>query len=247
MTIGLWRVAVLAIFLGAWEIGVRLTNAVWVSQPSLILERLIEIAGGRLPFDIAITLSEIGLGLLIGLPVGVIAGLALGRSALLGSLLSPIIITLNSIPYIALAPVLIIWFGIGIAPKVALVAVVAFFLIFFSTFSGARTVDREWIEMLDLMGASRRERFQKVIAPASIAWILSGVKSALPYSLIAATVGEMMLARAGVGNYTTASAAQFDITGIYTGLVVLMVLGAIFSELARRVEGWMLRWRPSSA
>jgi NitT/TauT family transport system permease protein len=156
------------------------------------------------------------------------------------------IITLNSIPYIALAPVLIIWFGIGIAPKVALVAVVAFFLIFFSTFSGARTVDREWIDMLDVMGASRRERFQKVIAPASIAWILSGVKAALPYSLIAATVGEMMFARAGVGNYITASAAQFDITGIYTGLFVLMFLGAIFNGLARRVEGLMLRWRPGS-
>jgi NitT/TauT family transport system permease protein len=233
--------------LATWELFGRLVDATWTSQPSLIAMRIIELLPGRLSLDIAVTLAEIAAGLLIGLPSGVLVGLVLGRMPFTAALLRPVIIALNSVPAIALAPLLIMWFGLGLAPKVALVTLVVFFLIFFNTFAGVQAVDKDWIATLALMGGTPREQFQKVIAPACLAWILSGLKAALPYSLIAATVGEMMLARSGVGHLITYSASQFDMTGIYTGLVVLMALGGFINNLTTRLEMWLLRWRPSIA
>ena len=246
VSVAAWRVVLAVAILGVWELYARLIDATWFSQPSAIVQRLGELAVTRLPGDLAVTLSEIGLGFLYGLPAGVLVGLWLGRSPTVAALLRPIIVTLNSVPIVALAPLLIMWFGIGLAPKVVLVATVVFFLVFFNTFSGAQAVDRDLIETLQIMGATRREGFQKVIAPASIAWILAVLKAALPYSLIAATVGEMMLSRQGVGNYIVTAGGQFDLTGVYAGLLVLMLLGAIFSEAAQRLERLLLRWRPAS-
>jgi NitT/TauT family transport system permease protein len=243
----LWR-AIIALFLVVtWEGFGRLVDATWTSQPSLIVVRIVELLPGRLSEDIGVTLAEIVVGLLIGLPSGVVVGLLLGRRPFAAALLRPVIVAVNSVPIIALAPLLIMWFGLGLAPKIAMVALVVFFLIFFNTFAGAQAVDKDWIVTLEIMGSTSRERFQKVIAPACLAWVLSGLKSALPYSLIAATVGEMMLARAGLGNLITASASHFDMTGVYTGLFVLMALGGVLSDLADRLERRLLRWRPTLA
>lgn len=244
--IGLWRVILAVALLGAWELFGRFVDSSWTSEPSMIAVRLVAIIQDTLPNDIFVTLSEIVLGFMIGLPTGVLMGMWLGRSPVMASLLRPLIVALNSVPYVALAPLLIMWFGLGIEPKIALVTLVVFFLIFFNTFAGAMAVDQDWIATLQVMGATRREQFQKVIVPACFTWILSGIKSALPYSLIAATVGEMMLARAGVGHFITNAAAQFDITGIYTGLLILMVLGGLVNMLATRLETWLLHWRPSA-
>ena len=274
-SIALWRLVVAFIVLAAWELYARFIDADWFSQPTEIARRLGELAFDRLPTDIAITLTEIGLGFVFGLPAGVVVGLWLGRSPVVAALLRPIIITLNSVPVVALAPLLIMWFGLGLAPKVALVAMVVFFLVFFNTFAGAQAVDRDLVETLQVMGATRRENFQKVIAPASVAWILGGVRAALPYSLIAATVGEMMLSRGGVGNCILTASAQFDSRSIIPGrrnggadafarwrrelhhdsrrsvrshrrlhrASRAMILGAILSDCAQRLERSLLRWR----
>ena len=139
------------------------------------------------------------IGLAIGAPGGILLGLWLGRSPRVASLLYPFVVVLNSVPVVALAPLLIMWFGLGMEPKVALVALVSFLLLFFNTFAGAQAVDRDLIESLALMGANRREQFRMAIAPACLTWIFAGLKNALPYALIAATIGEMMVARAGLG------------------------------------------------
>jgi NitT/TauT family transport system permease protein len=157
--------------------------------------------------------------------------------------LRQVVVAANSVPIVALAPLLIMWFGLGLAPKVALVALVSYFLLFFNTFSGVTTIDGDLIDALRLMGANSREILRKVVLPATMPWVLSGLRSALPYSLIAATVGEMMLARDGLGFLVTQFAGQYDMTGVYAALVVLMILGVIVAELAARSEAWLLRWR----
>jgi NitT/TauT family transport system permease protein len=128
-------------------------------------------------------------------------------------------------------------------PKIVLVAVVSFFLLFFNTFAGVQAVDKDLIAIFQLMGGDRREQFQKLIAPACTTWILTGLKIALPYALIAATVGEMLMARRGLGFLLTRAAEQFDMTGVYTALVILMVIGILLAEAATRLERWLLRWR----
>jgi NitT/TauT family transport system permease protein len=239
------RVALLAAVLIAWELFGRLIDATWTSQPSLIAAQLAQWAQDGLAWHISVTLIEMAIGLAIGVPGGIVLGLWLGRSPLPAALLRPFIVILNSVPVVALAPLLIMWFGLGMEPKIALVALVSFLLMFFNTFAGAQAVDRDWLEALELMGATRTEQFRKAVAPACVTWIFAGLKNALPYALIGATIGEMMVARAGLGFLITSSSAVFDMTALYAVLVVLMILGAAINILAERSEARLLRWRPA--
>jgi NitT/TauT family transport system permease protein len=241
----LGRIGLVLAILLVWELGGRLGDPTWVSAPSLIVLRLVRWAGDDLFVHVATTISEMAMGLAIGVPAGVLAGIFLGRAPVLARLLRPIIVGFYSVPLVTLAPLLILWFGLDMEPKVVLVSVVVFFLIFFNTFSGVQAVDKDLVASLVLMGASPREEFQKLILPAASAWILSGLKIALPYALIAATVGEMIAARRGLGFLVTRSASQIDMTGLYAALVVLMLIGVAVGTAANALEGRILRWRAS--
>jgi NitT/TauT family transport system permease protein len=241
----LGRIFLMTTLLVGWELAGRFIDPTWMSAPSLVAVRLIRWAGDDLASHAATTVAEMAMGLAIGVPAGVLAGIVLGRSPVLATLLRPIIVAFYSVPLVTLAPLLILWFGLDMEPKVVLVAVVVFFLIFFNTFSGVQAIDRDLIANFALMGASRREQFQKLILPASSAWILSGLKIALPYALIAATVGEMIAARRGLGFLVTRSASQIDMTGLYAALIVLMLIGVAIGAGANALEAHILRWRAS--
>jgi sulfonate transport system permease protein len=241
----LGRIFLTTSLLIGWELAGRFVDPSWISTPSLVALRLIGWAGDDLTLHAATTVAEMAIGLAIGVPAGVVAGILLGRSPVLATLLRPIIVAFYSVPLVTLAPLLILWFGLDMEPKIVLVAVVVFFLIFFNTFSGVQAIDRDLIANLALMGASRREEFQKLVLPASSAWILSGLKISLPYALIAATVGEMIAARRGLGFLVTRSASQIDMTGLYAALIVLMAIGVAISAGANALEAHILRWRAS--
>jgi NitT/TauT family transport system permease protein len=196
---------------------------------------------------ISVTLAEMAIGLTLGGSLGVVVGLLLGGSPVMAAILRPAIVALYSVPLVALAPLLIMFFGLDMAPKIFLVTIVSFFLLFFNTFQGVTTVDGDLISSVQLMGANRFEQFRKVIAPGCMVWIVSGFKTALPYALVGATTGEMLASRAGMGFLITRSASQLDTTGIYAALVVLMLMGLVLSEVAVRCDRWILKWRPEAA
>lgn len=229
--------------LGVWEWAGAATNSHWVNRPSLIAERLAEWFAGEIYIHLWSTTVELVCGLAIGTAFGVVAGLLLGRSARLGPILRPIIVAFYSVPLVSLAPLFIMFFGVEMLPKIVLVSIVVFFLLFFNTFSGVDGIDQDLVSFLRLMGASRREVFVKVVLPASTAWILAGIKIALPYALVATITGEMLAARNGLGFVLNQASQQFNMTSIYAVLVVLMVMGIIVSETAARIETWLLRWR----
>ncbi len=238
-----WQIGVGLAALAAWEIAGAATGSQWISRPSLIGARLVTWARGDLYLHVATTLTEVVAGLLIGLAFGILAGLWFGRSPLLAGVIRPIIVAFYSVPLIALTPLFIMFFGLDMEPKIILVAIVVFFLLFFNTFAGAQAVDTDLIAAVDLMGSTTRERFQKVIAPACTAWIIGGIKVALPYALVAATTGEILAARRGLGFLLSDAAAQFDMTGLYAALFVLMLLGLAVSAAASWLEHRLLRWR----
>jgi NitT/TauT family transport system permease protein len=233
--------------LGAWELAGRRYGHDWTSLPSLIVVRLGTWLAGDLARHVFATASEVVIGLTLGGSAGVVAGLALGRSPVLATVLRPLIVALYSVPLITMAPLLILWFGLDLEPKIVLVTIVVFFLVFFNTFAGVGTIDRDLIASFQLLGCTRREEFQKIIAPASLAWIMSGVKVALPYALAAATTGELLAARRGLGSLLAHAAQQFDMTGVYSALLVLMAMGILVSEAANWIERRMLRWRRAAA
>jgi NitT/TauT family transport system permease protein len=117
---------------------------------------------------------------------------------------------------------------------------------FFNTFAGAGQVDDDHIAAVRLMGSTRRENFQKVVVPACMVWIIGGIRIALPFALVAATTGEMLAARRGIGFLLSDAANQFDMTGLYAALVILMALGLAVSEAAAAMERQLLRWRDAT-
>jgi sulfonate transport system permease protein len=238
-----WQVGVGLVWLAAWEIAGRMSGSTWISRPSLIGAQLLRWARGNLYIHVATTVTEVVVGLVIGATFGILAGLWFGRSPLLAGVMRPIVVAFYSVPLIALTPLFIMFFGLDMEPKIILVAIVVFFLLFFNTFAGAQDVDADLIAAVDLMGSTTRERFQKVVAPACLVWIIGGIKVALPYALVAATTGEMLAARRGLGFLLSDAAAQFDMTALYAALVVLMLLGLAVSEAATWLERHLLRWR----
>jgi NitT/TauT family transport system permease protein len=242
-SIVLWQLAAGIALLAGWEAVGRLHGTQWTSEPSLIVAKLAQWAQGDLYIHFLTTLTEVITGLFIGSAFGILAGLLFGRSPLLSVILRPIIVAFYSVPLIALAPLFIMFFGLDMLPKIVLVTIVVFFLLFFNTFAGATSVDPELIAQVELMGSTRREKFQKVVAPACMAWIVGGIKTALPYALVAATTGEMLAARRGLGFLLSDAASQFDMTSLYAALFILMIMGLVVSEIAASSERHILRWR----
>jgi len=238
-----WQIGVGVVWLLVWEIAGAATGSIWISRPSLIGAQLLRWVRADLYVHVATTLTEMVVGLLFGVAGGILAGLWFGRSPVLAGVMRPIIVAFYSVPLIALTPLFIMFFGLDMEPKIILVAIVVFFLLFFNTFAGAQEVDADLIAAVDLMGSTTRERFQKVIAPACLVWIIGGIKVALPYALVAATTGEMLAARRGVGFLLSDAASQFDMTALYAALVLLMLLGLAVSEAAALLERHLLRWR----
>jgi NitT/TauT family transport system permease protein len=239
----LWQIVVGVLLLAGWEAIGRVFGSEWTSRPSLIAVRLAHWLQGNLYIHLATTLTEVVTGLVAGAALGVLAGLVLGRLPLTSGVLRPIVVAFYSVPLVALAPLFIMFFGLDMLPKMVLVTIVVFFLLFFNTFSGAGSVDHDLIAQVELMGSTPREMFQKVVAPACMAWIIGGIKIALPYALVAATTGEMLAARRGLGFLISDAASQFDMTSLYAALFVLMLLGLAVSEAAAWSERHMLRWR----
>jgi NitT/TauT family transport system permease protein len=183
------------------------------------------------------------MGFVFGAVAGVLFGLALGLNRRLAAVLDPFIVAFYSLPKIALAPLFILWFGVGLASKVVLATFVVFFLVFYNTYAGTLAVEAELVDVLRLMGASRGQIVRKVILPSALIWIFTGMKSSVPYALIGAVVGEMMASNKGLGYLIQAAAGQYDTGGVFASLFVLMIIATGLHELLKQSERVMLRWR----
>jgi NitT/TauT family transport system permease protein len=241
----LGRVLIFVAFLAIWQLlSGRVINPLFISSPWDVAMRLKDwIADGSLFTNIWVTLKETLLGFLIGSVVGVLFGILLGRTPTVASLLRPFITGLYCMPLVALGPLFILWFGIGLTSKVSLAAVIVFFLVFTNTFAGASAVDRELLSVASLMGAGRFARFVKVIFPATLEWIFIGLRLAIPYALVGAVVGEILASNTGIGFLIQSSSGTFNTAGTFAGLAVLVVLGLIMSALLGLISRAGERWR----
>jgi NitT/TauT family transport system permease protein len=184
-------------------------------------------------------------GFLTGVCSGFLLGLLLGRSDRLSEIFYPFIIAFNSIPRIALAPIIILAFGIGDASKIVTAWLVVVFLVFFNTFEGARSVDRDHINAARLLGASEWQVTRTVIVPSTMAWLFASLSPAISFSLIGVIVGEFIGAEHGIGRMIIEAEARGEAAGMMVAVFVLMVAGVILSTLVRRLQTYLLRWRPA--
>jgi NitT/TauT family transport system permease protein len=146
-------------------------------------------------------------------------------------------------PKIALAPLLILWFGIGIESKVAMSALIVFFLVFLNTFAGVRDVNPLYLHVTSIMGASSMQQLRLVIFPSAAAWVLTGLKVSVPYALIGAVVGELISSNRGIGFLIGQASGLFDTAGVFSGLAVLAATGIILNAGLKKLETHLLRWR----
>ena len=236
--IALLRIAIVVIFLAAWELASgRVVSKFWVSSPSAIFAVLRRwVMDGSLWMHLEATLSAIGIGYVIGCAVGILFGLLLGFLPRAQRVLSPFLSAFYSIPKIALAPLFVILFGIGIESKICLVAVTVFFLVLFSTIDGIRDVDADLVESLEIMGASRSEIAAKLIIPAAKPWILTGMRISVRYATTAAILGEVFAANRGIGFLIEYNSGQFNAAGVFAAVLLLVLLGVLVTEFLTRFE-----------
>ncbi len=232
--------------LAFWELSSgRLIDPFWVSSPSAVFQCLWGVfADGSIFGHLAITLYETFAGFFIGAVSGIALGFLLARKEVLAQVLDPYIVAFNGIPRIALAPLFIIWFGIGPNSKVILVVTVVFFLTFFNTYAGVKGVDIELKNVLRVMGASERQILFKVTIPATVPWIATGLKISVPYALVAAVVGEFVAASKGLGYLINYNTSLFSTTGALGGILILALVVVVCNEVISRAEAYLLRWRP---
>ena len=241
----LGRIAVGVGALAIWQFASgRLVDPFFISAPTDVAARLWQwTMDGTLVSNLSYTLYATVLGFAIGATGGFVTGFVLGRAATASAILDPYITALYCLPKIALAPLFIMWFGIGIESKVAMAAIIVFFLVFLNTYAGVRDVNPVHVHATRIMGASEWQVMRKVIAPSAAAWVFTGLKISVPYALIGAVVGELMSSNRGIGFLIAQSSAMFDTASTFAGLVVLAVVGAAINAGLQRLERHVLRWR----
>ncbi len=241
------RLAILVLLLGFWELASgRLFDVFWVSRPSLIAQYIWDFVRKDFFKHFYFTMTATGVGFGLGAVGGLLAGIFLSRSTMLAAVLDPFLVAINGIPRVALAPLFVVWFGIGLMPKIVLVFTLVFFVMFYNTYSGIRAVEKSYVDLAWVMGAGNREIFRKVVLPAATPYIFLGLKLSIPYALIGAIIGEFVASSAGLGWKIQVETAQYNTTGTMAGLVILMVIVSAMNALFTMFEARMLRWRPPS-
>jgi sulfonate transport system permease protein len=215
------------------------------SRPSDIALRLGGwLIHGSIYGHLAITLFEAMLAFIIGTVSGIVAGFALARVELLAAVFDPYIRILNALPRVILAPIFILWFGLGIASKVALGVTLVFFIVFFNTFQGVREVDPVVLKNARMLRASEAQLLRHVYIPSALAWIFSSLHTSIGFALVGAVVGEYIGASKGIGYLVAQAQGTFDTTGVFAGLLLTSVVVLVIDIGINRIEAYLLRWRP---
>jgi NitT/TauT family transport system permease protein len=238
------QVGILVILLLLWQFLVTPATLPYFSRPTLIGAKLWELFSHQEIYrHISVTLSEIAIGYAIGAVFGLSLGFALGRSQFLSAALQPYILGLYSVPKIALAPVFIVWLGLGMASKVAVVFIASFFLVFFNTYSGLISMNEELVRLARLMGASWPQVTMRVILPAAADQVFLGLRTAVPYAVIGAVIGEYIGSNEGLGYFILYASQTYDASSLFSGIIILVAIVFAANIVLSWLESRIIRWR----
>lgn len=240
-----YQIVLLAGFLWLWEIAIR---SEWLpvylyGQPTGIWREYMKgIQSGTLLRDTWVTAQETIIGFIIGSVAGSVAGLSLWLSPTAAAVLRPLMVALNGLPKIALAPLIIVWFGVGMESKIAIAAIITFIVAMLTSFAGSQEVDDDYVRMLKSLGASRFQIFRMVIIPGTIPWIASAFRLNIGFAMIGAVVGEYISAEAGLGHHVYYAGTLYNLNSVWAGIIQLMLLALVLDAIVGRVERRM-KWR----
>jgi NitT/TauT family transport system permease protein len=244
-----WQLLLGIAFLALWEAGAasKILDPFFFSRPSQIAARVFHLAvTGTLWPNLLITFTEAALSFCIGGLLGVISGFVLARVPAMAALFDPYIRIANSLPRVVLAPIFLLWFGLGIWSKVALGVTVVFFVVFFNTFRGVREVDPVMVDNVRMLGATERQLIRHVLIPSALTWIFSSLHVSIGLAIIAVVVGEYLGSSAGIGYMIAQAEGVFDTTGVFAGITVLAAGVLLVGAVVDRIESYLLRWKPEN-
>jgi NitT/TauT family transport system permease protein len=239
------QLTALAVLLAVWEAAGRagLLNPLYAPSPSQIGAALVELFGsGRIWIHLEATFTAALAGLALGIVAGVVLGVLAALVPLIAELLEPVMTLLNAIPRVILAPLFVIWLGIGIASKVALAFILVAVLIFFTVFTGIRQVDRRLVERVVTLGGGRWALVRHVYLPSVAAWVLGNLKVAVGFAFTGACVGEFVAASRGLGYLLSFAQSTFNSALMLAIILLIMVVVLVIFALAGRLEKYLLRW-----
>jgi NitT/TauT family transport system permease protein len=240
------QVAILGGLLWAWETatGKQALSAFLFGSPSAIFRFLVQMAqDGSLVRDTYITGLETLLGFALGNVIGTVIGVSLWYSRFVSRVVQPFIVAIGSIPVIALAPIVIIWFGTDLASKVAMATLSVVVVALVIAYKGATSVDPDQINLMLTLGAKKRHIFWKVVVPASLGDIFAGLKLTVGFALIGAIVGEFMSSREGLGHAIFKAGSLYVVPKVFAALAVTICLALVLSFAVGWLERRFTRWR----
>jgi NitT/TauT family transport system permease protein len=236
------------IFLCFWEIAVRAgaVNPLFTSSPSRIVTTgFAMFADGSIYEHLQASATEFFTGFALAVVVGVPLGILMGWYSRLNAVLEPFVSALYATPRIALLPLVVIWFGIGLGSKVAIVFLGAIFPILVNTITGVRTIDADFIKVARSYGATDRQMFLTVALPSSVPLLLTGLRLGLGHALVGIVVGEMYGATQGLGYLIAVAGARFQTDKVMVGIIIIAAAGVLMTGLLRAIERRFERWRPT--
>ena len=239
------RVLVLILILAGWQIGSALVGTYWLSSPWATISRFVaQIINGELIWHAGYTLGEAAAGTLVGGLPAVLLPFLLRRHPIIIAILDPFMVGGYGAPKLAFAPLFILWFGIGVESKIALVASVVFFIVYFATLSGVRALDAKLVQMAQIVGASERQVARHIVMPGAVPSIFAGLRIAVPYAIGAAVIAELISSNRGLGYLVQTGAMNFDTTSVFAAIVAATLVVHAANWLMNLIEALLLRWRP---
>lgn len=250
-TVGRGALQLLAVigFFVAWELGVRVG---WVSDflvgaPSGILKVTYQmLLSGQLLTDTWYTFLEAALGFIIGTIFGSIFGLALWYSIFVARLVEPFIVAINSVPKIAFAPIIILWFGTGLVSKVALAISLTAIVALIAAYQAAKDADTDLQSLLFSMGANKHQIFYRAVVPSTIPAIIATFRINIGFGLVGAVVGEFISSQKGLGHLIYNASSLYDLNTVWAGLFVLMLMGFVLYHVIDMIERLALPWKQAT-
>jgi len=239
------QLAAFAILLAVWEAASRagLLNPLYVPSPGKVAAVLIDLfADGAIWPHLDATFTAALGGLALGIAVGVVLGVIAALVPFIAELLEPVMSVLNAIPRVVLAPLFVIWLGIGLASKIALSFILVAVLIFFTVFSGIRQVDRKLVERVITLGGDRWALVRHVYLPSVAAWVLGNLKIAVGFAFTGACVGEFVAATRGLGYLLSFAQSTFNAALMFALILLILVVVLLIFGIAGRLEKYLLRW-----
>jgi NitT/TauT family transport system permease protein len=241
------QLLVLVIFFALWQALSMWLGTYWIGSPWGVVTRLYDgIMNGSILHHGSYTLSEAVIGFFIGAIPAALLPFLLRRLPIVTAILDPFMVGGYGAPKLALAPLFILWFGIGIESKIALVAITVFFIVYFSALAGVRALDAKLVQMAQVVGANERDVARHIVFPGAVPYIFTGFRIAMPYSIGGAVVAEIISANRGLGYLVQLSAMNFDTTGVFVALIAVTLIVFVCNAAVDFSERRLLRWRPPS-